>query len=1303
MAATQKTAPNAPVATAGYEGGLARTLVRTLIIFTFIPLILMAGAAYLRARDILRQQVVGQMQAQLRERLGQVDLTIKTKEIRLDRLVRGESRAAQLESLLHNASTTADYSALRTDLSNQLRSVDVDTGRATFSEFFLADTAGTIRLASRPEWQGQSLSKASFYPGLASADRQSFTIYDAGPLYPQQLVLATVSQVKSSAGAPLGIIVGITESQELQSVLADLVALNPNSQAYYVTTGGTIVGTDPYTSQISLVALPSSQQQIINSAMQTLMKAPASNPETVQFTDNSGVAAFGQAAWLDYMQAGIIYELPQQTIFGPLNSLVPFTVALVLASLLSMGLVLSFGARRVFRPLADLAGITSRFAAGDFTQRATARSKDEIGMLAQSFNRMAEDLSSLYRSLEQKVEERTRQIHTAAEVARRITSTSNLEDLLNRTVQLIVEQFNFYQANIFMLDHRGRYAVLQAAYGPAAREMLARGHRLESGSGSIIGWVTANKQPRVASDVAEDPMHLKNELLPQTRSEVGIPIAIGNLVLGALDVQSTEPGAFGPDTIVMLQLIASQLAVAIQNVGLVQSTQFNFQDLERLQRSSREIVAARSKHEALQVLARIVADAPYSAVVVSVDGAELSLEQGTERDRAEIVRLTTAVHMLQDRMDEVGRFLAAGPIAADVDSAHLPPAISQLGRQLGYQAVAMLPVVSSEGLAGLVILGAQARALTNAVTQPYQNLADLAGIAMDRIAESAVKDKELAERQALSSLSQAVAESSADFGGFFAKLHAEVQRNLGDFAFIVALYDKSTQAISIPYMYEEGRADRVEAFPLGEGLSSILIRTGQPLLLVEDVERRAAELGAKTLGRPARSWMGAPMLLQGEPVGALILQDLEHEHAFDEADLRFFVNLAEQVATVIHNARLLEESRVRTVQLETAAEIARDISGSLNLDELLAKAVTFVRERLDYYHASIFLLDASGENAVIREATGEAGAQMKRAGHRLAVGSKSIVGYVAGRGEHLVVNDTAKDATYYANPLLPDTRSEAALPLSVGERIVGVIDVQSTHPYAFTSDNLRTLGILADQLAVAVVNSELFAETQEHLSQQRLLHHITTSAASGTTLEEALESAVTGLQVTLGGDRVAILLSDRDRKMLETKAAAGYSEDILHLRVPIGSGITGWAAAHRKALRIDNAAEDPRYIQASANTRSELAVPLLYRNEVLGVLNVESEQIGAYSQDDEEMLGTLGGSLAAIIANARLLEQLRSQAERERAIYEITSKIRRSTNLETILSTTASELTKAVGARHTRIRITTPGEPGDGPDQEGRE
>jgi GAF domain-containing protein len=354
---------------------------------------------------------------------------------------------------------------------------------------------------------------------------------------------------------------------------------------------------------------------------------------------------------------------------------------------------------------------------------------------------------------------------------------------------------------------------------------------------------------------------------------------------------------------------------------------------------------------------------------------------------------------------------------------------------------------------------------------------------------------------------------------------------------------------------------------------------------------------------------------------------------------------------------------------------------------LLLKAINLIRDRFNFYHASIFLIDPGEHNAVIREATGDAGAQLKRIGHKLAVGSKSIVGFVAGKGEPLVVNDIQKDATHLPNPMLPDTRAEAAIPLKIGERILGVLDVQSTIPYSFSSNDISIFQTLADQLAIAVSNSELFGEIQEHLSQHRLLHHITTSAASGTTLEEALTSAVKGLQVTLGGDRVSILLSDEDRKRLTVKAWVGYSENASDMTIPFGSGITGWVAAHRKPLRVNDITQDARYILVSPNTRSELALPLIFRNDILGVLNVESEQIGAYNENDEEMLGTLAGSLAAIIANARLVDQIRKQAERERLLNEISSKIRRSTDMHSILTTTIQEIQRVTGVRKAQIDI----------------
>ena len=283
-------------------------------------------------------------------------------------------------------------------------------------------------------------------------------------------MLATVSQVRASSGTPLGILVGVTELQELQTLLADLTALNSASEALYVTQAGTLVGTDRYTNQISPAGFSGTQQLLIKNALDRAMNKADGVPETVQFTDDSGAAAFGQVAWLDSIHTGILYEIHQQAIFGSLNSLVPFTLALFVISIGATAMLLAFGASRVFSPLAKLAEITRRFADGDFSQRAEFKSKDEIGMLAQSFNQMAEELSDLYRSLEEKVDERTRQIHTAAEVAQRITSTVNLDELLNRTVQLIVDQFSFYQASIFMLDPRGDTRYCRPPTAPPRRK-----------------------------------------------------------------------------------------------------------------------------------------------------------------------------------------------------------------------------------------------------------------------------------------------------------------------------------------------------------------------------------------------------------------------------------------------------------------------------------------------------------------------------------------------------------------------------------------------------------------------------------------------------------------------------------------------------------------------------------------------------------------------------------------------------------------------------------------------------------------
>jgi GAF domain-containing protein len=681
----------------------------------------------------------------------------------------------------------------------------------------------------------------------------------------------------------------------------------------------------------------------------------------------------------------------------------------------------------------------------------------------------------------------------------------------------------------------------------------------------------------------------------------------------------------------------------------------------------------------------------FITVFFTAVGNRLQLTQFSDpQSRDSQITIPRGTELMRDEME---LHLKDGPLTISLqDEATIPPPLLAYPKQLGCKTAAYVPILQEGRLRGIVLIGARDnQTIDEDVVNAFSRTIRLAtnSVIPKTSPTEPINDRRTSEMRALNLLASSAA-SFNDLQSFYETIHDHVRNVIGDFSFVIALYEQKTNSISIPFMYDDGKPSTTEAFPLGEGLTSILIRTREPLMIVEDTTNRSIAMGAKITGnRPAQSWMGVPLLAQGEAIGALIVQDNEKELSFNEDDLRFLTAVANQVSGTIYNIRILDESRWTALQFETAAEIARDISSSLNLDELLQKAVNLISSRFRFYHAGVFLRDPIGEYVVIREASGDAGAQLKRSGYRLGIGSKSIVGFVAGKGEKLIVNDTARDATYYPNPLLPDTRAEAAIPLSIGDRIVGVLDVQSDAPYSFSDDNLRTLQILADQLAIAVVNTELFAETQEHLAQHRLLHHITTTAASGTTLSEALQSAVNGLQVTLGGDRVSILLADREKKQLEVRAAVGYGPEVYDLKVPVGSGITGWAAKNKRPIRAGNVKEETRYIEGSANTRSELAIPMIYRSELLGVLNVESEQINAYTESDEELLGTLGGSLAAIIANARLLEQIRAQADRERILFEITDKIRRTTDLQTILTTTVSELTRATGASKVHIKVGT--------------
>lgn len=261
-----------------------------------------------------------------------------------------------------------------------------------------------------------------------------------------------------------------------------------------------------------------------------------------------------------------------------------------------LAIVLSiWAANRLVNPIRELASAAERIGEGEWDTPLPLPTRDEIGLLTQTFRKMASQLRDMVRTLEDRVQERTklleqrtRQIQTAAELGQAITTYRNLDTLFTQVTELISERFGFYHVGIFLVDNKNEYAVLRAANSPGGRRMLARGHRLRIGQEGIVGFVTGYREPRIALDVGKDAVFFDNPDLPETRSEMALPLIVGDRLIGAIDVQSTEPEAFSDDDIETLQILANLVAVAIDNAMLfeqseeaLQSTRKAYQELTR--------------------------------------------------------------------------------------------------------------------------------------------------------------------------------------------------------------------------------------------------------------------------------------------------------------------------------------------------------------------------------------------------------------------------------------------------------------------------------------------------------------------------------------------------------------------------------------------------------------------------------------------------------------------------------------------------------------------------------------------------
>ena len=232
-----------------------------------------------------------------------------------------------------------------------------------------------------------------------------------------------------------------------------------------------------------------------------------------------------------------------------------------------------------------------------------------------------------------------------------------------------------------------------------------------------------------------------------------------------------------------------------------------------------------------------------------------------------------------------------------------------------------------------------------------------------------------------------------------------------------------------------------------------------------------------------------PLRSVGKLIGLLILSS-SSDAKFENEEVRLLRVVGNQISVTLEKQRLLREAQRRALELRTAAEIARDTVSTLSLETLLKRIVNQIYDRFGFYQVSLYLLDPTGEYALIQEATGSAGDALKSIGYKVDVGGNNLVGQVSATGEPIIINDISNNELYLPQTELPNTRSEIGIPLTIGDRIIGALDIHADAENAFTPDDVTVLRILADQIAVAIENARAFELSQKAVDELHELDRI---------------------------------------------------------------------------------------------------------------------------------------------------------------------------------------------------------------------
>jgi PAS domain S-box-containing protein len=908
--------------------------------------------------------------------------------------------------------------------------------------------------------------------------------------------------------------------------------------------------------------------------------------------------------------------------------------------------------------------------------------------IMQQLDPFANQVTIAYKNARLYEEERHRaqEMKVVAGIMHTISASLDLSETLDLILQSIREVVPYDRSQINLWEASEKVLRTHAQGG----RKDANGndvYRLDEG---FTGWIARNRRPLVVADVqSKSPVRPKIDLerVP-LRAYAGVPLVLGNDLVGTLELVSYKPNAFETQHVETLQTVANQAAVAIHNARLYEETRRGAREMAALREAVVEIT---SRLEPQRIAHAIVERATVllygqSGVLYQVDADQRSLTLVVSYNMPrQLVGAT--IHFGEGLSGRIAQ--KRQPMIVN-DYRHWEGRAARFAEE-PFTAIIGAPLIWQDELIGVI------NVLANAEHRRF-NESDLRLITMfgSQVAVT-LQNANLYEQvrrrvEEMSTLHEASADLASELNperllDSIIRRATELLRAGGGGLYRYNPYDQMARLIASCRVEQDYLGITLKR---GEGLVGHIVQDGQPLIINDypSWDERASQ--GENAGFTAV--MGAPLIWQDQLLGVLTVMDDVQRHTFNLSDLRLLTLFANQAVVALRNADLFAETRRRVTELDTLADIGQALSSTLREGELLQLIYEQTRRVMYAEHMFIALYDqANAEVEVVFSRADE-----------LAEGTRfpadeGLTGHIIKHRRSILLGENVAERVRQMGLEVVGQPAASWLgaPMLTGDRVLGVIVIQHyTDPYAYDDSHRILLEAIASQAAIALENARLYKLTDARLQQrvQELTGLAVISQELNTTfeLERIFELVLDEAQRATHAEYGVVYLLNADTGNLDVRATYGYPADRLETisgaSLRYGAGVVGRVVESARPALVNDVSADPNYLRFMPDTQSELCVPISYATLIVGAINLESTELHHFSTEDSEYVQALASQAAIAIGNAQRREEqlqhgelLRRRVEQLSTLFEIGQAFRSDRPLADTLEEVAYAIQTAVG------------------------